>query len=325
MSCGGGWPNFDSWLSNAWGAGYELSAAFAFAGSNLTFGGNPAYYLDDFLSVCPKFFGAPTALAGIGTTAGSAAVTVPSITGLAPGQFISCPGVLPKGSLITGIAVGSITVNQPATATQSVAVAQAYTAPPVPSTVIQLYLNLAVASLQQARWQEQWYLAVGWFIAHYLTLYAESDAETVVTALQTMIHGEAPQGSGTAFSISSAPPGGTLQALTRNGQFQTPGVDYTLVGTSITLTVAARSTDGFYATWPTQATVSTSGAPLTAAQIAAQGLANGILTSKSVGDASASYTPLTSLESWGQWNLTKYGQLLASSARVQGMGGMIVY
>jgi hypothetical protein len=329
MSCGGGWPNFDAWLGSAWGAGYELSAAFPFfGGSNFTPpGGNPPYYLDDFLAVCPKFFGAATALAGIGTTAGSNVVTVPPIAGLAPGQFLQAPGVLPKSGVITSVSLGSITVSQPAMVTQSDSVAMVYAQPPLPIAVIQLYLNLATASLQFNRWQEQWYLAMGWFIAHYCTLYAQTDDGAVVTALQTMIHGEAPAGAvpGTVYTLSSAPPSGGLQALVRNGLFQTPGVDYTLVGNLITLTLPTVTDDKLYATWPIQQAITSANNTLSASAIAAQGLANGILTSKSVGDASASYQALESLKDWGQWQLTRYGQLLATSARVMGAGGALIY
>jgi len=323
----GGWPNFDAWLGNAWGAGYELGPAFPFGSPNITPpGGNPPYYLDDFLAVCPKFFGAATVLAGISTTAGSNVVAVPSIAGLAPGQFLSAPGVLPKGSIITSLSVGSVTVSQPATATQSGGVAMVYAQPPLPIAVIQLYLNLATASLQQARWQEQWFLAMGWFIAHYCTLYAQTDDGAVVTALQTMIHGEAPAGAvpGTTYIVSSAPPGGTFQALTRNGLFQTPGVDYTLVGNLITLTLPTVTGDGLYATWPIQQAITSANNTMSASAIAAQGLANGILTSKSVGDVSASYQALDSLKDWGQWNLTRYGQILATQAKVMGAGGCLI-
>ena len=68
----------------------------------------------------------------------------------------------------------------------------------------------------------------------------------------------------------------------------------------------------------------TSGQP-NGAQIAAQGLAGGIQASKSVGDVSVSYQVLTSLEEWGSWQLTSYGQQLATAAKVMGAGPMVVY
>ena len=55
----GSWPNFNAWLQTAWGAGAEYwSSGYAglfSAATNLVFGQNPPYTLDDFLSVYPVF------------------------------------------------------------------------------------------------------------------------------------------------------------------------------------------------------------------------------------------------------------------------------
>jgi hypothetical protein len=68
------------------------------------------------------------------------------------------------------------------------------------------------------------------------------------------------------------------------------------------------------------------GAPAsTATQAAGQGLAFGILIAKSVGDVSASYQLVGGLEDWGAWNLTVYGQQLATMARIVGMGPMMLW
>ena len=129
---------------------------------------------------------------------------------------------------------------------------------------------------------------------------------------------------GSAYTLSTTPPGGALQTLTRNGLFQTPGVDYTLSGSDITLTNATVIGDSLYAVWPVQTQTFTA-AQLNGAEVAAQGLAGGIQTSKSVGDVSVGYTPLAALEDWGAWNLTIYGQQLATMARVVGMGPALIY
>lgn len=60
-------------------------------------------------------------------------------------------------------------------------------------------------------------------------------------------------------------------------------------------------------------------------QIAAQGLSNGILISKSAGDVSAGYTPVQGLDNWGAWNLTVYGQMLATLAKVIGSGPVLLW
>ena len=61
--CGNGWPNFNGLLDNIWGSGQAggCSVSLFGAATNLVFGQNPPYYLDDFLAFSPKFFGQPTA------------------------------------------------------------------------------------------------------------------------------------------------------------------------------------------------------------------------------------------------------------------------
>lgn len=320
--------NFNAWLQTAWGAGAEFGVVCgAFYGAtNLVFGQNPPYYLDDFKAIYPKFFGIGTALSGCGTTIDTNQVTVPSVLGLDYGQFLQAPGVFPKGTVITDIGNGTITLSTNALSTEANATLMVYEASPIPAGVILMYLNLAYSSLVQARWQEQWYVAMGWFIAHYCTLYAKSDASMVFQTLQTTMHGEVPTGAqpGTVYMLSSAPPGGALQALTRNGLFQTPGVDYVFSGQTITLTQTTTAHDSLYAVWPVQ-TETFSAAPVNGAQIAAQGLAGGIQTSKSVGDVSVGYQALSALEDWGAWSLTSYGQQLATMARVVGSGPMVIW
>ena len=331
MGCYGGTNviNFNGWLSSTWGAGQEFSVVCAgfYGASNFVFGQNPPYYLDDFKSIYPKFFGLPTALSGCVSMLGSTTIAVPNMNGLDYGQFVQAFGVFPKGTVIVGLGNNTITLNNAALVDSSNFTVNVYQFSPIPTGVILMYLNLAVASLVQARWQEMWFQAIGLFIAHYCTLYAKSDASEVFERLQTAIHGEAPVGitPGTAFVLSSAPPGGVLQALTKNGMFMTPdGVDYTLAGFSITMAASVDADDTLYATWPVQVQTFTANSP-NGAQIAAQGLSFGIMTSKSVGDVSVGYSALTSLEDWGSWNLTSYGQLLATQAKVIGMGPALIW
>ncbi len=320
-------PNFNAWLSTAWGAGSEFGVICGdfYNATNLVFGQNPPYYLDDFRSIYPKFFGPPTAVSGCATVVGSNVVTVPSTNGMDFGQFVQS-SALPPGTLVTDLSATTITLNNAATTSSTNATLLVFEAAPIPTGVIVLYLNLAYASLVSARWQEQWYVAMGWFIAHYCTLYAKSDASDVFQTLQTVLHTETPVGStpGTAYTLSSPPPGGSLQSLTKNGLFQAPGVDYTLSGAALTLTTPTVAGDVLFAVWPVQESVLTASTP-NGAQIAAQGLAGGIQTSKSVGDVSVSYQALSALDSWAAWGLTSYGQQLASMARVIGSGPMVIW
>lgn len=321
----GSWPNFNAWLQTAWGAGGEYWAACGIPNAtNLVFGQNPPWALDDLQSIYPKFFGAPSTYANAAATSGSSTIQLSNTTGLRTGQFLQS-SVTPNGTIITAVYGDHITINTTATTTSTNVPLIVYLAPVVPVSVLQLYINLASASLVAARWQEQWYIAMALFVAHYATLYARSDALEVIQVVQNVLHGEVPAGSGATFTISALPPGGTLQALTKNGLFLTPdGVDYTLSGQIITLNVPLSGSDALYATWLTTTTVDTTVMP-DAAKVAAQGIANGIQTSKSVGDVSASYQVLTSLEAWGQWNLTLYGQQLATMARVIGSGPMVIW
>jgi len=325
---GPGWPNYTGWVENTWGSGEEggaICGPWMSAATNLVFGTNPPYYLDDFLAFSPKFFGPATALANVATTLGSSNITVPSVDGLMYGQFVQC-ATLPPGSVITGVVDAStITISTQATSTVAGLTLNVYIAPVVPIMVVQMYINLATASLVQARWQDAWPLGMAWFIAHYCTLWAETDSTALTAAWQTVVHGEVPVATSTSgvYTLSAAPPGDVLQALTNNGLFLTPGVDYTLTSNVVTLT-APTSGDHLYATWPVQSQTQVP-VPATAAQIAAQGVATGIMVSKSVGDVSASYAAVQGIEAWAQWNLTKYGIQFASMARVMGAGPMCIY
>jgi hypothetical protein len=253
---------------------------------------------------------------------------VPGVDYFIAGTVVALAAPLASGSLfatwLTSPSGFAITLNNAALKSTSNGALRVYEQPPIPLSIVLTYLRLAFASLVFERWQEQWTVAMGWFIAHYLTLWAKSDALEVFT-LATATHGETPQGAvpGTLFTLSTTPPGGALQSLTANGMFLTPGVDYDLSGAVITMTVPFQS-GSLFATWPTATEALTSANP-TSAQIAAQGLAGGIQTSKSVGDVSVGYQALASLENWGQWQLTTYGQQLATMAAVIGSGPMVIY
>lgn len=74
-------------------------------------------------------------------------------------------------------------------------------------------------------------------------------------------------------------------------------------------------------------TQDTSATPTISGIVATAKGAIGMLTSKSVGDVSASYDTsyLETLNSWGTWNLTIYGQQFASLAKLMGKAGMYVW
>jgi hypothetical protein len=45
----------------------------------------------------------------------------------------------------------------------------------IPKPVLDMYIALALACLMQARWVDQWKMGMGLFIAHYCTLYLQSE------------------------------------------------------------------------------------------------------------------------------------------------------
>lgn len=61
----------------------------------------------------------------------------------------------------------------------------------VPAPIIQLYIDLADASIKEARWHKAWKIATGLFVAHWCTLWIRNSAkpadgkDTIVQAGQT--------------------------------------------------------------------------------------------------------------------------------------------
>jgi hypothetical protein len=47
----------------------------------------------------------------------------------------------------------------------------------VPQVLVQKYINLADTCIKQARWEDMWSLAMGWFVAHFCTLYLQGTAD----------------------------------------------------------------------------------------------------------------------------------------------------
>lgn len=59
--------------------------------------------------------------------------------------------------------------------------------PIVPPPVIDAYIALASAHLVQARWQDTWKLAMALFIAHFLTLYLQSEGSATGNSTKAQI------------------------------------------------------------------------------------------------------------------------------------------
>ena len=144
--------------------------------------GNPPYYINNFLGMYPKFFGPPTIVMGT-LVEGQSNITIDSTAGLNAGQLI-VGQALNLGTVIQVVnSDSSIGISSPAIAS-AIQQLLIYEAPVVPLAVIQVYLNMAFASLMQSRWREQWYLGMALYIAHYCTLYAQTDGNPQATASQ---------------------------------------------------------------------------------------------------------------------------------------------
>jgi len=59
----------------------------------------------------------------------------------------------------------------------------------VPDAVLSAYVTFANACLVQARYQDAWTIVMGFFIAHFLTLYLQSDGNPASTAAQAAQQG----------------------------------------------------------------------------------------------------------------------------------------
>jgi hypothetical protein len=59
----------------------------------------------------------------------------------------------------------------------------------VPDAVLSMYITLASACLSQARWCEQWQFGMALFVAHYCTLYLQSEGQPGSTAGQVAASG----------------------------------------------------------------------------------------------------------------------------------------
>lgn len=117
---------------------------------------------------------------------------VSSIDGLTVGQPIAGPGI-GGGSVITAISGGAgtgvIALSVPVSSTNNAATFSFYPSPWAPIIVIQLYINLALASVMQARWLDTWPLGMALYVAHYLTLWMETETGPNATAAQVATSG----------------------------------------------------------------------------------------------------------------------------------------
>jgi hypothetical protein len=206
-------PDFNGWLATTWGFGDE-GCLIAFSGaSNIVVGTNPPYCVGDFVSFYPKFAGGakPTPIPGAVLTMGSAVVAA-TTAGLTAGQVLWGPGVPSKATILSVDSDSQLTMSAAATASVTVTItALDISQFIVPVPVINAYIVLASASLFQARWCEAWQIAVGLFVAHYVTLWLRSDGDVYNTPGQAAHAGLA---RGILISASAGPASKSIQPVT---------------------------------------------------------------------------------------------------------------
>jgi hypothetical protein len=157
--------------------------------SNIRVGQNPSYLCSDFINNYPQFGGLPV---GITATAfiGSNQLAVVSVVGITVGMLVvDITGTIPDGTTVLAINGLELTLSNTATASVSLAITLYPTL--LPAMVLQMYINLATASINQARWHSYWKTAIGWFVAHFCTLYLQSMASPGSSAAQVVSAGQA--------------------------------------------------------------------------------------------------------------------------------------
>lgn len=60
----------------------------------------------------------------------------------------------------------------------------------VPEVVIQMYIDLAHASIKQARYHDYWQVCIGFFVAHFVTLWLQGTANAGSPAAQVVAAGQ---------------------------------------------------------------------------------------------------------------------------------------
>ncbi|MGO4496416.1 DUF4054 domain-containing protein [Paenibacillus sp. 2RAB27] len=61
----------------------------------------------------------------------------------------------------------------------------------VPTLITQMFIDLAHESIQEARWRSHWKIAMGWFVAHFLTMYLQGVADPNGGAAAVIAAGQA--------------------------------------------------------------------------------------------------------------------------------------
>jgi hypothetical protein len=171
------------------GTGYQVNNGIQTAVPNVVNG--TGYEVNDVLSVVQS--GASGGTVVVTSVSSTGQVTGISILNMGVGYTtatgLSTIGGFGTGALVditTGVAV---TGGHGVGAQINIVSVTPYSSQVLPQAVLQLYINLATASIQQARWFEYWPMAMAWFVAHFATLYLRSEGNPGSTAQQIAVSG----------------------------------------------------------------------------------------------------------------------------------------
>jgi Protein of unknown function (DUF4054) len=199
-------PDWSQILEQWWGGSfnnYTLSASLLTAANLTGMGGNPPYQLSDFLNVYPKF-GTSTqsvvnlslSAAGANYTVGDALALVQTGASGARVQVLAVSGtgavttfVLTDGGVGYAVASGLVTTGGTGAGAAFNVIEVSVGDTVVPPFVLQMFINLANASLQQSRWLDTWPFAMSLFVAHFATLYLRSEGNPGTTPGQIAASG----------------------------------------------------------------------------------------------------------------------------------------
>lgn len=173
------------WSTLTGSSGAQAVFGFPWSATNIRIGQNPPFAINDLIAFFPNFLGTPVSVTGNLTVATDTITGASSVAGLAPGQFLTDGAAfLPSYTLITSAAGSTVSLSNNAIASKTGDTFSVYVAPFVPLPIINAYIALASASINQARWQEQWAFAMALFVAHYLTLWLQTQGNPATTAGQ---------------------------------------------------------------------------------------------------------------------------------------------
>lgn len=168
--------------------------------SNVFSGTNPSYALSDFAAAYPQFTGVQIATTGTLTLGSNQITALSSVTGITVGMVIASSGV-PSGTTVIAVNTSTLTVTMSANSLVSgTGVAFSFYTLLIPVVILQMYIDLAAACVNQARYRSYWALCMGFFIAHFATLYLQGTASPGSSAAQVLEAGKA-QGLTTSESV----------------------------------------------------------------------------------------------------------------------------